>query len=158
MTAPKLYVRTFIKEHITQSRPGGPRYYVRAHTRDVRVKRFPYAPEPLAISDDELTARYARGEGYCAIAQTLGATPRAVRERLVGLGIAIRGPGRPKGHRNRKPYSRRNAERDAEIAGLYALGETCAELAEAYGLSVERVAQICRRAGVIRGRGKRRKQ
>jgi hypothetical protein len=128
----------------------GARYAVRAHLRSFRPRTAP----PLPIADGELRIRYESGEGYANIARELGVSPPAVRKRLVELGIAIRGPGRPVGRKNTR---RSNPKRDAEIIGLYELGETCAELAEAYGLSKERVAQICRRAGVIRRPGKKEK-
>jgi hypothetical protein len=56
--------------------------------------------------------------------------------------------------RGRKVGWRSKPERNAKIVKRYERGATAAELAELFGLSKERICQICREAGVIRKRGR----
>lgn len=56
--------------------------------------------------------------------------------------------------RGRKVGWRSQPERNEKIVKRYVAGASAAELAELFGLSKERVCQICRDAGVIRKRGR----
>jgi hypothetical protein len=56
--------------------------------------------------------------------------------------------------RGRKVGWRSRPERNEKIVERYVAGASAAELAEAFGLSKERICQICRDAGVIRKRGR----
>ena len=56
--------------------------------------------------------------------------------------------------RGRKIGWRSQPERNKKIVKRYQAGASAAELGELFGLSKERICQICREAGVIRKRGR----
>jgi len=56
--------------------------------------------------------------------------------------------------RGRQVGWRSDPVRNAKIVKRYEAGETARELAAEFGLSRERICQICRDAGVIRKRGR----
>jgi transposase-like protein len=128
----------------------GSRFRVRAHRRRGNPKDATDAAVNAWIK-----TQYENGESATRIAETLCLSAATIYNRLKRIGVSMRPRGRRKGMKDRGPRFRRNADRDKEIIGLYKLGETCRDIAEAYGISTERVAQICRKAGVIRPRGKR---
>jgi len=103
----------------------------------------------VSARNERIVYRYVSGTSVRELAAKHGVSRRSIYQILARAGV-IRGTGRPRG----PAISPARDARDSEILRRYVAGASARELGLEYGISKERVCQICRAAGVIRRRGR----
>jgi hypothetical protein len=98
--------------------------------------RYPWTPEDDAIMSDFYPVEYAS-----SLASRLGRSVGAVKMRAHQLGL-VKSETRLNSRAKTSPAAR------AAIVERYAAGEKGSALAEAFGITVQRVYQLAKRAGV----------
>jgi DNA-binding CsgD family transcriptional regulator len=98
----------------------------------VLLKRGRRARGLLSEHDEEIAALYAAGMSMEKIGERFGWSYQAVRERLIALGIERRAA------LTKAPLA---PSADAEMAAMREEGATLGEIAECFGVSIERARQ-----------------